>query len=82
LKEDQLRLGVRILKGDCTLGSEILRRSRVGSWTSICGRDKVLVATHIMTYPPLPFSLVVTPYLSHSGCDMGCIAFRPYHVVG
>ena len=25
LKEDQLRLGVRILKGDCTLGSKILR---------------------------------------------------------
>ncbi|MQL93367.1 hypothetical protein Taro_026006 [Colocasia esculenta] len=25
LKEDQLRLGVKILKGDCTLGSENLR---------------------------------------------------------
>jgi len=25
LKEDQLRLGVRILKGDCTLDSKILR---------------------------------------------------------
>ncbi|MQM16138.1 hypothetical protein Taro_049092 [Colocasia esculenta] len=25
LKEDQLCLGVRVLKGDCTLGSEILR---------------------------------------------------------
>ncbi|MQM10874.1 hypothetical protein Taro_043772, partial [Colocasia esculenta] len=36
LKEDQLRLGVRILKGDCTLGSEIL------SAKCECNRDVMM----------------------------------------
>ncbi|MQL75362.1 hypothetical protein Taro_007736 [Colocasia esculenta] len=36
LKEDKLRLGVRVLKGDCTLGSEILRFC-LG--TGHCGRS-------------------------------------------
>ncbi|MQM20458.1 hypothetical protein Taro_053477, partial [Colocasia esculenta] len=56
-------------------------RSRVGTQSSVCGCDKVLVAIQNATQPPSPSGLVATPGLSHSGCDMGCLAFRPYLMV-